>query len=1143
MNHFTIESKQIYCDFNRLCLCQNYTSQYMDVTCVNVPLDSMPELSHYQHLYRVRIIGARLLTQLYPGSFQNLITLASLAITNSRLFYVNPDTFRDSAIRHTLTTLDLSYGSLLEMPIQALVHLHQLQWLSLKGNQIEMIKHKEMAELSSLRTLLLNENLLFILEDKSFQKFTNLELINFDDNMIERVEGNPFPSTIRSLYISNCLLRKIPFDSIQNLPKLEILQLRGNLISHLSPFKLAVNKIQLIDLSHNLISLIPNDLFANFDRINIDNVSLNNNGQYGQQQESYHEPLLKIEQFYLDFNFIQSLSSDLFRSVLIEKLSITNNRISSELISPNAFQGPTANGLKVLDLNYNLIDNYPTALKKLKSLRHLLLKNNRINKIDADSFNNCALTLEVLDLSQNLIEQIPRMALNGLKNLIRLNLHDNLITKIYKNDFTGGLCSKLKSLTISKNNLDYLEWETFETCTKLTELRLGGNKLLQISPYSLAKWLNKLQLLDLSSLNSVVWMSQANYDGNNDDGNKNQTAEQRLVPLFTNVKWVQLDFNFLKIIPNKLMELFPNIKHLDLQNNFINNVTDELKLATNLTSIILSNNNLTTISSHSFSGLSFLESITLYFNRIEKIQTRSFEYLPRLQSLVLSKNQINYIEPNAFYNLSNYSNSLAVMLDGNNLRCLSVNTFQYISGQQPEFSLYLNASHNQIKTFANCQMNNGIDRNENDVRNDVDGDDEVDEEDDDEYDEHLLSAVEFKINNNANHEYSMANYNGTMGQIVRAASNQLGQTLAIRVLDISHNQIVKLTSHFLFGFCTKTLSLLANNNLIRSLPIYLFTVCAQLQTLSLNHNLITNVYHGNVKRRQKNILSIINNDYRPFNNGQLNLISIQTLGLHHNLIKDLNSFSLIFKNAPNLKTLHLNHNQLELIPANLFYQTSIVNLNLAHNRLKLDEPVDECFGIKATLKYLDISFNLLSTIPKRLLFCQNLIELIISNNRIHTFKFITPLCHVLTHLQRLELNDNPIQFDAYNENTNLQFLNNNSMLSILNLNNLNIFQLEEFNIPYLHTLDLSKNNITNINSRLLSRSRNVRILNLAENQLHEVPKHIWKYITRLQNLNLRNNPIDILDSSSFAGLKHLRYLDIRGLNLQYIDSRIFIYQR
>ena len=41
---------------------------------------------------------------------------------------------------------------------------------------------------------------------------------------------------------------------------------------------------------------------------------------------------------------------------------------------------------------------------------------------------------------------------------------------------------------------------------------------------------------------------------------------------------------------------------------------------------------------------------------------------------------------------------------------------------------------------------------------------------------------------------------------------------------------------------------------------------------------------------------------------------------------------------------------------------------------------------------------------------------------------------------------------------------------------------------------------------------------------------------------MRDNPIDILDPSSFAGLKYLQNLYISGLKLQYVDSRIFLYQ-
>ncbi|XP_046916799.2 uncharacterized protein LOC124497221 [Dermatophagoides farinae] len=1159
---------QIYCDLNRMCLCQNYTAQYMDVTCVNVPFDSLPDLSRMMnnesntfgpHLYRVRIHGARQLTRLNDrNSFARLITLASLSITNTRLSYVDGNVFRDLAISRTLTTLDLSYGQLVDIPIEALDHLEQLQWLSLKGNQIEVIKHRPLHRLQKLRTLLLNENRLFIIDDGSFSQLTSLEQIDFDSNMIERVEGNPFPPSLRSLSISNCLLRKIPFDAIEPLAKLEMLQLQGNLIAHLSPFKLSVRRIQLIDLSHNLIGQLPDNLFANFqspNRIADQNLKRNENnstrfttghlGKYSSwnndvddSRTNLNESIdvdeeLRIEQLYLDFNFIQSLGPDLFRSIRLDKLSISNNRLSSAGLSHTAtFDGPTARSLKVLDVNYNLIDKYPIAFRELIGLRQLLMKNNRIQTIDPpDAFGASSKTLEVLDLSQNLIEQMPTAAFNTLRNLVKLNLHDNAISRLDSDDLVGWCGPRLKSLTLSKNNLVYLSADAFRACRQLNELRLGGNRLLQIQPVQLAQYMNRLQFLDLSSLANVDWT----------DTNTSETK-------FSHVKWLQFDFNELRWIPSHLIHLFPGIKHLDLQNNHIDSIAaNRLSEAKHLQSVIVSYNHLTRIHRDSFARLAKLESLTLYFNRIERLDSGAFNELPRLQSLVLSRNQINYIEPGTFVNMANESNSLTLLLDGNRLECLSIDPFLQI--RQPaafstndandddnnvgdgddgdQFALYLNVSNNQIKTLANCQN----------------------------------SAITTTNNINSNNNKNWAN---TAHHHHHHHRNQREQTLAVRVLDLSANQIEQLRPRFLKQFCGKTLSMLANHNLIRRLPLHLFGVgyCAQLQSLSLNHNYIVDLQldpddddGDDVDDDNKTLTTTVDNN----NNSRKASFVIQTLSLQHNLIKDLARFYRLFVRCSRLKSLHLNDNQIQWIPANLWDRTSIVTLNLANNRLTLDDdkgqsPIDRCFGIGTTLKYLDLSNNLLRTLPERIVYCDNLNELILSNNQIQSFDYATAIgtlkaARLISHLQRLDLDHNPLNIHVNGRKTFDWLSTDSPSLSVLRLSHVNNMatsldelNLGELNLPYLHTLDLSGNNISHIASRLLSRSRNVRQLNLAINQLREVPKHIWKYVTRLQWLSLRNNPIDILDSLSFAGLKYLRHLDIRGLNLQYIDSRIFIYQ-
>lgn len=82
------------------------------------------------------------MTTLTANSFTGLGSLASLTVSKSRLSFLNESTFSRSAIKDTLSTVDLSYGLLSEVPVEALKHLTQLQWLSLRGNQIESVRGK-----------------------------------------------------------------------------------------------------------------------------------------------------------------------------------------------------------------------------------------------------------------------------------------------------------------------------------------------------------------------------------------------------------------------------------------------------------------------------------------------------------------------------------------------------------------------------------------------------------------------------------------------------------------------------------------------------------------------------------------------------------------------------------------------------------------------------------------------------------------------------------------------------------------------------------------------------------------------------------------------------------------------------------------
>lgn len=922
----------------------------------------------------------------------------------------------------------------------------------------------------------------------------------------------------------------MPLEALQRLPRLQSLSLRGNLINHLSPLKLAhagsgpARSIDVIDLSHNLIASLPDDLFAaappsvsNLNLVSklgqsrfggsrnsitlsaqlVNNSSsplmlsdaaktLNNESEVKHTSTNSTLITMQIRSLHLDFNFITALPPTLFASVRIEKLTLSSNRIAElpELIF--APPSPLSSSLAVLDLNYNLLENL-TALAPLTALRQLTLKNNRIREIAQPEvvFSGCSATLEHLDLSQNLLEKLPTF--KNLKALVKVNLHQNKIKMLKTEDFAGGWCSRLRSFSVSKNSLTSIEVDAFASCPALTELRLGGNRLLMLDARTVDGFAtsglteNQLRLLDFSALGGVSeWIKE----DEGDDGS---------ILTFPNVKWLQLDLNSLTRLPARALgRRLPSLRHLDLQNNAILGEFPPEQLClylANLTTLILSQNRLSgALKKGAFSGLKALESVALYANRIDKIENGAFSGLPRLHSLVLSANRIQQIEPGAFqFDGKTVDGAVNIMLDQNRLNCLLARSFLLLDEANqttpniatlPKINkttflrLYLNVSHNQIKTFS---------------PDDCGGQLRTEEDDDESGDEVEVEQTKYSY---------LANQ-----------AEQIKRSLPIRVLDVSHNRLVdQFSDYFLSVFCSSAATLLANHNQLKRLPARLPTL---LQTLSLNYNFISVVAPPEPEVE------------KTFKSSRLH-----TLSLRYNAIASLSSFGRFFAQLPALKSLDLTGNQIKSIPRELFAKTALVKLVLADNRISFagdddDEHQDDCFGVSSSLKILDLSGNRLTSLSRRLLACSALVELLASNNQIASYRTSLPLVRALPLLQRLDLQGQNFDKmkDIQSAHLSLAFLANHSSLSSLNLNNLaiggglfggdggdnggdnlhhNQQQAQILAVPFLHQLELAGNGLPAISSRTLSRCRNIRHLNLAANRLQEVPKHIWKYLTRLR---------------------------------------------
>ncbi|CAG2103122.1 unnamed protein product [Medioppia subpectinata] len=1042
-----ILSAQTVCEFNRLCFCSNYTSQLSEVTClgVNVRLSELPNNGHF---YRIRIIGAPDLAQIGRRDLAEVRSLSSLVLSRNRLSAIDS---------------------------QAFAHFPHLY----------VTQCSQRAAPKS------------VIHDNTFTELSSLEFLDLDDNMISRLEGTPFPSTLITLSMSNCLLQEVPIESVANLRDLQILQLRGNLIRHLPHMKFATQNLQMLDLSHNLISTITDNVFAFSAQQLIEN--LNNPLKYHKKQEKQREDregrdgrdwsasalkystantvntsstssTVRIMDLHLDFNFIQSLPSGLFGHMSCERLSLSNNRIASQFISEQAFDGPLIHELKALDLNYNLIDSFPNALKSLQNIRQLLLKNNRINSLDDNSFANCSHSLEVLDLSRNLMRSVPAGALAATKRLLRLSLYDNLITRVDDNDL-GVWAQTLLSLSLSKNAIKYISGDAFRHAKNLRELRLGGNRILHASPYILTPML-ALEVLELSDALNYV--------------NSGPVVQSADIGSLSSLKWLQLDYNGLKRLPFSLaMNAFKSLIHCDLESNQIAEISSEFAGSANLSSVILSRNQLSVIKSHTFDGLPLLENIALYLNHIHAIESNAFKDLPKLKTIILSKNSINRIEWKAFVSLGQSSPSLSLLLDENRLKCFSADIF---GSMGTKGFLYINVSHNEIKHLSGCTVGEPSEQLYANSNN---------SEDNNNYDENNITVV--------------------------SGGDQSIQTLNVRVLDLSFNQIQDIPNAFIEIMCQSLHSLHLNHNRVIVFPIRLLQLCPQLQILMLNNNFITETVN--------------------FANETAFVTELQVLGLRHNRIQSIVQFVPIFQRLRNLRVLDLTHNYIQTLPVNGFAGTGISRLHLSHNHLIKSEMYNisaidtenSCWGVSETLTYLDLSHNYLTSAPIEVMSCENLIEVSFAHNLVDDLSVLSmrSVAHKFISLRQMDFSHNPIK-----RIDNKSFIMGAQNMNCLKLNNASLTAMPVLQWPHLTHLEVSHNAIATIDPQSMTVCREIRHLDLSHNHLQDVPRYLWKYMSKLHTLLIQNNPIDILDTSSFSELKNLRHLDIRGLNLQYIDTRL-----
>ncbi|XP_018550493.1 leucine-rich alpha-2-glycoprotein [Lates calcarifer] len=176
-------------------------------------------------------------------------------------------------------------------------------------------------------------------------------------------------------------------------------------------------------------------------------------------------PLLNYLQLY--HNNLTSLPSDLLRGVLY---------------------------LSTLDLTGNRLNHLPQNVFSHAFLHSLVLKNNQIEKVDAEWFSvNSSLTW--LDLSGNRLTGVPSALLQRLPNIQNLDLSHNSLQELQLNALEN--LHHLETLNLAGNKLTSLKPTTFTQNLKLSQLFLQENQLRDL-PATLLQGLQNLEMLLLN---------------------------------------------------------------------------------------------------------------------------------------------------------------------------------------------------------------------------------------------------------------------------------------------------------------------------------------------------------------------------------------------------------------------------------------------------------------------------------------------------------------------------------------------------------------------------------------------------------------------------------------------------------------------
>ncbi|XP_070151396.1 toll-like receptor Tollo [Polyergus mexicanus] len=444
-----------------------------------------------------------------------------------------------------------------------------LEVLDISNNDLNALLDGALSSLHSLRVLKVQENAIAAVGDHALAGLESLRVLNMSSNRLVALPPELFAETkeLRELILSNNSLAVLAPELLDSLEQLYDLDLSGNeLTSHWvkrGTFSQLIRLVNL-DLSFNSLTRIDAYVFKHLTNLQILKLERNN---IDTLFDGCFASLVNLHTLTLSHNKIVKFEpAYTIGPGALQQLFLDSNRLRS--LHRHVFANLT--DLQDLSLSGNALVEVPYAVRVLKSLKTLDLGNNRISRIDNDTFA-------------------------GLNELYGLRLVDNKLENVSREAFAS--LPALQVLNLANNIIRHVEQSAFSANSVLRAIRLDGNKLTEIRGA-------------FTSLSTLVWLNVSD--------NKLLWFDYSHLP--TSIEWLDIHANQISelgdyyVLRNTLQ-----IKMLDASYNLIASIT-EANVPDSVETLFLNNNRIQSVAAGTFQQKSNLDKVVLYGNEIRNLE-------------------------------------------------------------------------------------------------------------------------------------------------------------------------------------------------------------------------------------------------------------------------------------------------------------------------------------------------------------------------------------------------------------------------------------------------------------------------------------------------------------------------------------------